>query len=72
MTPSPATSVASVFKNAVAPARAVFDRINVPIGWRTEIDVIATTRPHRRSRIAGIAALHMATTDSRLRFSASG
>ena len=63
--PSAATSPASVFRNAVAPARAVFDRISVGIGWRTEIDVMATIRPHLRDCIAGTAAWHIATIDSR-------
>ena len=67
VTPSPATSRASVFRNPVAPARAVFDRMRPAMGWRTAIDVMATTRPQCRSCIAGTAALHMATTDSRLR-----
>jgi hypothetical protein len=70
--PSPATSRASVFRNAVAPARAVFDRISWAIGWRTDSDVIATTRPHRCACIAGTAALHIATTDIRFRSSAAG
>jgi hypothetical protein len=42
------------------------DRISVPDGWRTVIEVIATTRPQPRSAIAGTAARHMATVDSRL------
>ena len=46
VTPSPATSRASVRRKPVSPARAVFDRIRFGIGWRTAIDVIATTRPH--------------------------
>ena len=41
------------------------------IGWRTENDVMATTRPHRCACIAGTAALHMATTESRLSSSAA-
>jgi hypothetical protein len=67
VTPSAATSVASVLRKAVAPALAVFERMRVPIGCLTEIDVMATTRPQPRSRIAGTAAWHMATTDSRFR-----
>ena len=70
MTPSAATSVASVFRKPVAPARAVLERISVPIGCSTEIDVMATTRPQRRSCIGGTAAWHMATTESRSRASA--
>ncbi len=54
----------------MAPARAVFDRISVPIGWRTATEVMATTRPQPAVCMAGTAALHMATTDSRLRSSA--
>ncbi len=72
VTPSPATSRASVLRKPVAPARAVFDRMRPAIGWRTAIDVMATTRPHRRSCIAGTAALHIATTDSRFSSSAAG
>ncbi len=59
-------------EEAVAPARAVFDRISCAIGWRTESDVIATTLPHRWTCIAGTAALHIATTDIRFRSSAGG
>ena len=33
-------------RNPVSPARAVFERIRLAIGWRTAIDVIATTLPH--------------------------
>ena len=67
MTPSPATSRASVLRNPVTPARAVLDRIRLAMGWRTLIDVIATTRPQPCACMAGTAALHMATTDVRLR-----
>ena len=35
VTPSPATSRASVLRKPVTPARAVFDRMSVAIGWRT-------------------------------------
>ena len=56
----------------MAPARAVFDRMSPGSGWRTEIDVMATTRPHFRSRMAGTAAWHMATTDRRFRARAAG
>ena len=49
----------------MTPARAVFDRISPSIGCRTETDVIATTRPHPCSRMAGTAAAHIATVDSR-------
>ena len=71
MTPSPATSRARVFRNPVAPARAVFDRISCGIGWRTAIDVIATTLPHCRSRIAGTAPSHIAITDRQFSSSAA-
>ena len=47
VTPSPAISRASVFRNAVRPERATFERMRPAIGWRTPIDVIATTLPHR-------------------------
>ena len=67
VTPSAATSPATVFRNAVAPALAVFDRISVAIGCRTDSEVMATTRPHRLACIAGIAALHIPTMLSRLR-----
>ena len=60
VTPSPATSRATVFRNPVTPARAVFDRIRFGIGWRTATDVIATTRPQPWACIAGTAALHIA------------
>ncbi len=56
----------------MAPARAVLERISSGIGWRTATDVIATTRPQPRSCIAGTAALHIATTDIRLRAMAFG
>src|SRR6478672_10243854 len=64
VTPSGATSPASVLRKPVTPARAVFERIRVGIGWRTEIDVIATTLPHPCVCIAGTAALHIAIVDS--------
>ena len=70
VTPSPATSRANVLRNPVTPARAVFDRIRLGIGWRTEIDVMATTRPNRWARMPGTASWHMATTDRRFRASA--
>ena len=54
----------------MTPARAVLDRISAGIGWRTDIDVIATTRPHPRSHMAGTAAWHIATVDSRFSSSA--
>ena len=56
VTPSPATSRARVLRNPVTPARAVLDRIRFGIGWRTEIDVIATTRPNRCARMCGATA----------------
>ncbi len=43
-------------RKPVSPARAVFERMRFGIGWRTAIDVIATTRPHCCSRIAGTAS----------------
>ena len=72
MTPSSATSRASVLRKPVAPARAVLERIRFGIGWRTESDVMATTRPQPAACIAGTAALHMPTMDSRLRSIAAG
>ena len=47
---------ASVLRKPVTPARAVFERMRFGIGWRTAIDVIATTRPqllraHRGHRL---------------------
>ena len=63
VTPSAATSRASVLRKPVTPARAVFDRISVGIGWRTAIDVIATTLPHRCACIAGTASLHIAIAE---------
>ena len=56
VTPSAAISRESVRRNPVRPARAVFDKMRFAIGWRTAIDVIATTRPHFRSRISGTAS----------------
>ena len=41
-------------------ARAVDEAIRVPIGWRAPSDVMATTRPQPRSRMAGTAAWHIA------------
>src|SRR6516165_6696065 len=72
VTPSPATSRASVFRNPVTPARAVFDRMRLGIGWRTATEVMATTRPHRWACMAGTAAWHMATTDSSESWRAAG
>ena len=57
VTPSPATSRASVRRNPVRPARAVLERISVGMGWRTAMDVIATTLPHLRARISGTAVM---------------
>ena len=54
----------------MAPARAVFDRISDGIGWRTDTDVMATTRPQPAACMSGTAAWHMATVDSRLRWRA--
>jgi hypothetical protein len=65
VTPCGATSVASVFRNPVTPARAVLDRMSEAAGWRTVIDVMATTRPQPRPTMAGTAARHMATVDIR-------
>ena len=48
----------------------MFDRMRAGIGWRTDTDVMATTRPHPRSHIAGTAASHMATVESRFSSSA--
>ena len=42
------------------------------MGWRTEMEVMATTRPQPWVTIAGTAALHMATTDNKLSSSAAG
>ena len=56
----------------MTPARAVFDRIRPAMGWRTEIDVMATTRPQPRSCMGGTAAWHSATVDSRFSCSAVG
>ena len=56
MTPSAATSRARVLRNAVSPERATFERMSPAIGWRTPYDVIASTRPHCCSRIAGTAS----------------
>ena len=72
VTPSSATSRASVLRNPVAPARAVLDRISCGIGWRTASDVMATTRPQPCACIGATAALHIATTDSRLSSMAAG
>ena len=54
----------------MTPARAVFDRMSEPMGWRTDTEVMATTRPHPRSHMAGTTARHMATVDSRFSSSA--
>ena len=54
--PCAAISRATVFKKPVTPARAVFERIRLAIGWRTESDVMATMRPHCCCCIIGIAA----------------
>ena len=62
VTPSAATSRARVFRKPVTPARAVFERMSVAIGWRTETDVIASTLPQPCACIAGTASRHMAMT----------
>ena len=56
VTPSAANSLASVFRNPVAPARAVLERIRPPSGWRTVTEVIARMRPQRRRRISPVTA----------------
>src|SRR5262249_52351024 len=66
VTPSAATSRATVLRKPVAPARAVLERIRYGIGCRTASDVIATTLPHRCSRIEGTAASHIAITERQL------
>ena len=53
VTPSAATSRASVFRKPVTPARAVLERMSRWMGWRTEIEVMATTRPQPRSAHGG-------------------
>jgi hypothetical protein len=58
-------------RKPVAPARAVFERMRYGSGWRTEIEVIATTLPHPRARMGGTAASHIDTTESRLSSSAA-
>ena len=63
VTPSAATSRARVFRNPVTPARAVLGRIRVGMGWRTEIEVMATTRPHCWACIPGTASAHMAIVE---------
>ena len=63
--------MARVLRNPVAPARAVLDRIRLSRGWRTLMEVMARIRPQARDCMPGTAALHMATTDSRLREMAS-
>src|SRR5688500_15353921 len=45
VTPSAATSEATVFAQPVNPARTVFERIKPSMGCFTEIDVMLTTRP---------------------------
>ena len=50
----------------MTPARAVLDRISEPMGWRTDTDVMATTRPSPCSHMPGTAAWHMATVERRL------
>src|SRR3989449_3940368 len=48
-----ATSRASVFKAPTTPRRREFERTRLSIGWRTDIERIATTAPPPRSRIEG-------------------
>ena len=67
VTPSPATSRASVFRKPVAPARAVLERMSVGMGWRTDTEVMATTRPQPAACIGGTSSVHMPTTESRFR-----
>ena len=72
MTRSDATSRASVFRNPVTPARAVFERIRVGIGWRTAIEVTARTLPHCAACIAGTVARHIAIVERALSSKARG
>src|SRR5207249_1546131 len=48
-----ATSRASVFKAPTTPRRSEFERTRLSIGWRTDIERIATTAPPPRARIEG-------------------
>ena len=54
---SPTAARARVFlQTADGKTLSKFDKINVAIGWRTAMDVIASTRPHFCARIAGTAS----------------
>ena len=71
VTPSPATSRARVFRNAGHPGASRVGQ-DQPLDRLADRDaVMATTRPHPRSRMVGTAAWHMATVDNKLRSSAA-
>ena len=71
VTPSAATSVARTFRNPVTAARAVDEAMRWPMGWRAPSEVMATTRPQPRSRMAGTAAWHIATVERQFSSSAA-
>ena len=71
VTPSFATSLASTLRKLVTAARAVEEAASVVIGERAPAEVIATMRPHLRSRIAGTARWHMTMVESAFKSSAS-
>ncbi len=56
VTPSPATSLASVLKNPIAAIRCELERPSPGIGSRVELEPTLTIRPQPRSRIPGRTA----------------
>ena len=53
VTPSAATSRASVFRKPTSPGRCEFESVSPGIGSRVELEPTLTIRPQPRSRIAG-------------------
>jgi hypothetical protein len=66
VTPSAAVSRARDFRKAVNPVLAVLETMRFAIGCRTATDVMATTRPHDRSRIPGTTRQHISMGASRV------
>ena len=71
VTPSGATSAASVLMNAVVAARAAVDAARYGIGWRAPIEVMASTRPQWFARMPGTTALTSSIVDKQFSSSAA-
>ena len=68
VTPSAATSRASVFSRPISPGRCEFESASPGIGSRVELEPTLTIRPQPRSRIPGrtasISSRGASTSDS--------